>query len=145
MPDQSSPARNEGLILAFDFGLKWIGVATGQTITASATPLTTLPARNGWPSENTTRELIDAWRPALLVVGLPLNMDDTENDISKRARKFAERLEKLSGLPVCLVDERLSTREANNRRGKSRTGKPDDPSHSEAACVIAETWLRATQ
>ena len=130
--------------MAFDFGLKWIGVATGQTITASATPLMTLPARNGWPDENTTRELIDAWRPTLLLVGLPLNMDDTENDISTRARRFAARLEKLSGLPVCLVDERLSTREANNRRGKPRTGKPDDPSHAEAACVIAETWLRAT-
>jgi len=136
-----TPDMPEGLVLAFDFGLKWIGVATGQTITTTATPLTTLKANNGKPLESATRALISEWRPVALLVGLPLNMDDTENEISKKARSFASWLATLTDLPVELVDERLSTREANNRRGKPRTGKPDDPSHAEAACVIAETWL----
>jgi len=113
----------EGLVLAFDFGLKWIGVATGQTITTTATPLTTLKANNGKPLESATRALISEWRPVA------------------KARSFASWLATLTDLPVELVDERLSTREAINRRGKPRTGKPDDPSHAEAACVIAETWL----
>jgi len=128
-------------VLAFDFGLKWIGVATGQTITTTATPLTTLQANKGKPAEAAMLSLVKEWRPVTLLVGLPLNMDDTENDISKKARVFARWLESLTDLPVELVDERLSTREANDRRGKPRTGKPDDPSHAEAACVIAETWL----
>ncbi len=131
----------EGLVLAFDFGLKWIGVATGQTITATATPLTTLQSSNGKLLEAAALALIEQWRPVVLLVGLPLNMDDTENEISKKARAFALWLENLTELPVELVDERLSTREAQNRRHKPRTGKPDDPSHAEAACVIAETWL----
>ena len=131
----------EGLVLAFDFGLKWIGVATGQTITTTATPLTTLKANNGKPLEAATVSLINEWQPIALLVGIPLNMDDTENEISKKARVFATWLENLTDLPVELVDERLSTREANTRRGKPRTGKPDDLSHAEAARVIAETWL----
>jgi len=135
------PDMPKGLVLAFDFGLKWIGVATGQTITTTATPLTTLQANNGKPLEAATLSIIKEWQPVTLLVGLPLNMDDTENEISKKARAFASWLEKLTELPVELVDERLSTREANNRRGKPRTGKPDDLSHAEAACVIAETWL----
>lgn len=132
-----------GLILAFDFGLKWIGVASGQTITASATPLTTLGANNGKVDDQSLLQLVNEWQPTLLLVGLPLNMDDTENPISKKARKFAQHLETLCGVPVELVDERLSSREAADRRGKRRTGKADDPSHAEAAVVIAETWLNA--
>ena len=142
MPKEHISPKPNGLVLAFDFGLKWIGVASGQTITASATPLTTLAANNGKPNEAETVNLIREWRPVALLVGLPLNMDDTENEISKKSRKFATRLSELTDLPVHLVDERLSTREANDRRGKPRTGKPNDPSHAEAACVIAETWLR---
>lgn len=139
MPEQTL----EGLVLAFDFGLKWIGVAAGQTITASATPLTTLTAKNGKADDQTITALVKEWRPMRLLVGLPLNMDDTENAISKKARVFARHLEHLCDLPVELVDERLSTREASDRRGKPRTGKPNDPSHAEAACVIAETWLHS--
>ena len=134
-------SRPEGLVLAFDFGLKWIGVASGQTITRSATPLITLSAINGKPNQTELVNLVNEWRPALLLVGLPLNMDDTENAISKKARAFAKSLKHLTQLPVQLVDERLSSREASDRRGKPRSGRPNDPSHAEAACVIAETWL----
>ncbi len=145
MPDKPAEEAHkpEGLVLAFDFGLKWIGVATGQTITSSATPLTTLEASKGAPDEAALLTLINEWRPVALLVGLPLNMDDTENAISRKARAFARRLQHLTRLRVELVDERLSSREASDRRGKPRTGKPKDPSHAEAACVIAETWLNS--
>ncbi len=127
--------------MAFDFGLKWIGVATGQLITASAAPLTTLAAKSGKTDQAGLLTLVREWRPDGLLVGLPLNMDGTESDMCVRARKFARMLERLTDLTVEMVDERLSSRAAIERRGKVRTGKPGDKSHAEAACVIAETWL----
>ena len=136
-----SPSVTQGLVIAFDFGLKWIGVATGQQLTASSSPLTTLAARNGKVERDELLRLVGEWRPERLLVGLPLNMDDSESDMCERARQFARLLEQWTELPVELVDERLSTREAVNRRGAARTGKPGDKSHAAAACVIAETWL----
>jgi len=121
------------LVLAFDFGLKHIGVATGQTLTASATPLTTITAREGAPDWKAVRELVEEWRPAVLVVGLPLNMDGTESDMSARARKFAGRLARETGVKVELVDERLSSFEARNLA--------QDDNHAVAAALIARTWL----
>ncbi len=126
------------LVLAFDFGLKHIGVATGQSITRTATPLTTLRARDGVPDFAEIGALIDDWKPVALLVGLPLNMDQTESDMSRRARKFAARLGGRFGLPTLLVDERLTSREAHTRLGSA----PSDPrTHAAAAAVIAETWL----
>lgn len=127
--------------MAFDFGLKWVGVATGQTLTSSATPLTTLPAKKGKVDAKELGALVSEWQPELLLVGLPLNMDDTQSSMCDRARAFAVKLGNITQRPVELVDERLSTRAAQERRGKARTGKPGDASHAEAACVIAETWL----
>jgi len=127
--------------MAFDFGLKWVGVATGQTLTASATPLVTLPANKGKVDAQALQTLVDDWQPELLLVGLPLNMDDTGSKMCDRARAFAVKIGNITRRPVTLVDERLSSRAAIERRGKTRTGKPDDLSHAEAACVIAETWL----
>jgi putative Holliday junction resolvase len=121
------------LVLAFDFGLKHIGVASGQTLTTTATPLTTIAARRGDPDWKTVRELVAEWRPAVLLVGLPLNMDGTESDMSARARRFAVKLEEETGVAVELVDERLSTFEARNL-------DPDD-NHAVAAALIARTWF----
>jgi len=127
--------------MAFDFGLKWVGVAIGQTLTASATPLITLPAKKGKVEAQTLKTLIDEWQPEHLLVGLPLNMDGTESNMCDRARAFSVKIGNIAQRPVALVDERLSSRAAIDRRGKTRTGKPADLSHAEAACVIAETWL----
>lgn len=121
------------LVLAFDFGLKHIGVASGQTLTASATPLTTIAARGGDPDWKNVRELVAEWRPAVLLVGLPLNMDGTESDMSARARRFAGKLARETGVTVELVDERLSSFEARHL-------DPDD-NHAVAAALIARTWL----
>ncbi|MGA0840560.1 MAG: Holliday junction resolvase RuvX [Pseudomonadales bacterium] len=127
------------LVLAFDFGLRQIGVAVGQALTGTASPLETLRARDGAPDWVAVRTLVDTWRPERLLVGLPLNMDDTESAMSARARAFAERLGRTTNTPVELVDERLSSREAAAR--SSRGSPRDAASHATAAAVIAETWL----
>lgn len=125
-------------ILAFDFGLKMIGVAVGQSITGSASPLPPLPARGGRPQWSRVSDLIRSWSVNQLVVGLPLNMDDTESDMSARARSFAAELERRYQLPVAMIDERLTSREALMHVKGDR-----EQSHGMAAALIAETWLRS--
>ncbi len=122
-------------ILAFDFGLKHIGVAVGQTQTNTASPLSTLSAANGKPDWVHLELLLDEWNPDLLLVGLPLNMDDSESEMSKLARKFSRRLNGRFNLPVELVDERLSSFEANQHDVET------DRKHAIAASIIAESWL----
>ena len=126
-------------LIAFDFGEKRIGTAIGQTVTRTATALETVPVRRKKPDWAAIDRLIDAWKPDALVVGLPLNMDGTEQWITAHARRFANRLHGRSGLPVHLADERLSTREAWTRLIESgeRRGGPDPV----AAQVILEGWF----
>lgn len=126
-------AAGDGYVLAFDFGLRHIGVAVGQTVTAGAGPLATLAARNGKPDWAEVARLIRTWMPKRLLVGLPLNMDGSESDMCAAARAFAAELERRSGVPVILVDERLTTREAQ--------ALDPDRAHELAAVLIAETWL----
>ena len=122
-----------GYVLAFDFGLRHIGVAVGQPVTGTASPLTTLTARQGKPDWEQVRRLIEEWQPQVLLVGLPLNMDDTESEMSAQARRFAAALARRCGRQVLMVDERLTsfaTRQADmNER------------HGAAAALVAETWL----
>ena len=126
-------------LLAFDFGEKRIGIAIGQTVTRTATPLETIPVRRARPDWNAIDRVIRAWNPGALVVGLPLNMDGTDQWMTARARRFANRLHARSGLPVHLADERLSTREAWTRliESGSRRSGPDPV----AAQVILEGWF----
>jgi len=121
-----------GCVLAFDFGLRHIGVAVGQTITCTATPLTTLTARNGKPEWRDVDRLVEDWGPIRLLVGLPLNMDDSESEMSGRARRFATQLTGRTDVTVLMVDERLTSREVRSR------AQP----HAAAAALIAENWLR---
>jgi len=130
-------------LLAFDYGTRNIGVALGQTLTASARELKGLKARDGVPEWSEIDKLLKEWQPDLLLVGLPLNMDDSESELSVRARKFANRLHGRFGLPVELVDERLSSFEAKGEvmnRGGSRDYK-NHPVDSIAARLILEDWL----
>jgi putative Holliday junction resolvase len=99
-------------LLGFDYGTKHIGVAVGQELTATSTPLATLASRDENPDWDTIARLIEEWRPAALVVGIPLNLDGTEQPMTQAARRFARRLEGRYHLPVHLADERLSTVEA---------------------------------
>lgn len=122
-------------VMAFDFGLRHIGVAIGQTVTGTATPLTTLAARDGKPDWPVIEALVIEWRPAAVLVGLPLNMDASESEMSSRARRFAARLGQQTRVPVHLVDERL-TSYASRAAGPARA-------HEHAAVLIAESWLRS--
>ncbi len=81
-----------GTLLAFDFGTKSIGVAIGQRITGTARPLTAIKANDGTPDWTQFEKLLKEWQPELVVVGLPLNMDGTNQPLTDRARKFANRL-----------------------------------------------------
>ena len=98
--------------LAFDFGVKSIGVASGNEITGKASPVTAVKARDGIPDSDSMDRLFREWEPDYAVVGLPLNMDGTCQDLTCRARKFGNRLSNRYRLPVFFKDERLTTKEA---------------------------------
>lgn len=101
-----------GNILAFDYGEHSVGVAVGNTLTRAARPLKALKAQGGKVEPAALQQLIEEWQPQLLVVGLPLNMDGTEQLLTKRARKFGNRLRNDLRLEVQFADERLTTKEA---------------------------------
>lgn len=136
MPEPCKPVT----ALAFDFGLKQIGVAVGQTLTGTASPAAIIKARDGQPDWQQVEGILKEWRPTLLLVGLPLNMDGSESDFCQRARKFARRLHGRFGLETLMVDERLSTREAKTRSGP-RESYREDPIDNLAAQIILESWL----
>ncbi|MDB5810268.1 MAG: Holliday junction resolvase YqgF [Betaproteobacteria bacterium] len=115
-PAQQSDAprgRNSALegtaVLAFDFGEQRIGAAVGDTVVGIAHPLTTISAADKKTRYAAIAGLIQEWRPALLVVGLPFHLDGTEHEMSRLARKFARELGGRFNLPVELVDERLTS------------------------------------
>ncbi|AUI65292.1 MULTISPECIES: Holliday junction resolvase RuvX [Glaesserella] len=130
-------------ILAFDFGTNSIGCAVGQSITGTAQGLPAFKAQDGIPNWDLIGKVIAEWQPDLLVVGLPLNMDGTEQPLTQRAKKFANRLNGRFNLPVELQDERLTTVEARAEifaRGGFKALKKDKVD-SISACLILESWF----
>ncbi len=128
-----------GTLIGFDFGPRKIGVAIGQTITATAAPLTTLRSRDDRPDWPGIEALIREWQPEAAVVGLPFNMDDTETAIAPLARRFARQIQGRFGLPVHLVDERLTTLAARQILGRKATSR--EVVDAMAAKLLLETWL----
>jgi putative holliday junction resolvase len=134
-------------VLAFDFGLKRIGIACGDTLTRSAAPQGTAAAGPAGPDWNAIAGAVRALTPAVLVVGAPYNADGSEGALGKAARAFAAELERRFALPVHLVDERFSSLEASaqlkERRAsgarRRRLGKSDVD--STAAAVILGRWF----
>lgn len=126
--------------MGFDFGMKYIGVAVGQSITRSATPLTALLAKDGIPQWNEIQTLLDKWKPEAIVVGIPLNMDGTEQPMTLAAKRFANRLKARFKLPVHPVDERLSSWEAMDRLTKENK-KNVKLLNATAAAILVEQWL----
>jgi putative Holliday junction resolvase len=125
--------------LGFDYGDKRIGIATAETLTRSATPLTQIDNNpEVWKS---IEKLIAQWKPEALIVGLPMSMDDTESAQTKKARRFVKQLETHFKLPVHTIDERLSSREARSRLGESSRKTTKAEINSVAAQIILETWL----
>lgn len=124
-----------GVIFGFDYGTHHIGLAVGQGVTQTASPLTILPAKQGIPNWDTLSKLVLEWSPDRFIVGLPINMDETDSPMSARAIKFARRLSGRFDLPYEMIDERLSSVEAKALSAKARV---DDLS----AVLILETWFQ---
>ena len=137
------PEGGQRRVMAFDFGTRRIGVASGQELLGSGQPVAMLPARDGVPDWAQIESLLAEWRPDLVLVGLPLNMDDSENDMCARARKFGKRLHGRFHVPVEMVDERLTSFEAKGQV-MAEGGSRDYGQHGvddRAAVLILETWF----
>jgi putative Holliday junction resolvase len=130
------PSSAAAMVLGFDYGERRIGVAVGQTVTRTASPLKTLPARGGQPDWRAVKTLIEAWQPARLVVGLPSTADGAPHPLADAIARFGRRLHGRFGLPVDFIDERLSSHEAAAR---CRNGRQEIDAM--AASLILETWL----
>jgi putative Holliday junction resolvase len=134
-------------ILGFDYGSKRIGIATGNTITATSQPLVTVVSTGSGPDWQEINKIINQWKPGLLVVGLPLSMDGRETDISRKARKFGASLSGRFNLDVVYVDERLTSTEADRiiknmtPEGKKISKKHISMRDNLAAQLILETYF----
>ena len=125
-------------LLGFDFGEKRTGVAVGQSLTGTATALTTLNSLRNKPDWPSIEALIKEWQPNALVVGIPVHMDGTEQAMTLAARKFARQLEGRFQLPVHEAEERLSSVEAEEALGANPDKADID---REAARIILQSWL----
>ena len=128
------------VVLGFDYGTHKIGVAVGQALTGSATPLETLGMVKNRPDWQRIEQLLAEWKPEALVVGHPFEMTDREANNAPAARRFARQLHGRFHLPVHMADERLTSREAWARLG-SAAGKDPTRVDAFAAKLILETWL----
>jgi putative Holliday junction resolvase len=135
------------IYLGFDFGLRRIGVAAGQAITASSTSVASLGYADGEPDWNVIAQIVKEWQPDALVVGIPVHLDGAKQPLTAAAQNFAQALASRFGLPVHTTDERLSSVEAKRilktdraagARRKTRRGDVDKI----AACVILQAWLQ---
>jgi conserved hypothetical protein TIGR00250 len=134
------------ILLAFDYGTRRIGVASGDTLTRTARALTTLNCAPGIPWAQIDK-LVAEYQPAQLVVGVPYNMDGTPTTLTKASRRFANELKIRYSLPVALVDERLSSREATDQlrdarsQGLKRRRTTREDIDMNAARILLERWF----
>lgn len=131
------------VLLGFDFGMKRIGVAVGQTLTGSAQALRILPARDGIPNWSIIQSLIQEWCATGLVVGIPYHMDGRPQHTTTLALKFSERLKKQFHLPIYFVDERLTSVHARQLISEHTKRRSPAEIDSLAAKLILESWLSA--
>jgi putative Holliday junction resolvase len=142
MPESPRPK----IVLAFDFGLRRIGVACGDTVTRSASALEAVPAGPAGPRWELIGSVLRDWQPDMVVVGLPYNVDGSDSDMTAAARSFAAELARRYALEVAMVDERYSSLEAEARLKSAReSGLRRRVAKSDvdaaAACVILERWF----
>ena len=143
MPESSRPK----IVLAFDYGLRRIGVACGDTLSRNASALETVPAGQKGPRWEVIATMMRDWQPDLAVVGLPYNVDDSDSDQTLAARGFAAELTRRFGIEVVMVDERYSSLEAAARlqaareSGLLRRRVAKSDLDAAAACVILERWF----
>lgn len=126
-------------ILAFDFGTQHIGVAVGQTITKTSSPLLVLNVQQeGKEIWNTILLLLEEWKPDQLLVGKPLNMDGTPSDMMKKVEPFFKKLKMISNIPCEMVDERLTSFEAKQlMESNTKKVRIDDL----AAKIFLDNWM----
>lgn len=134
---------NTAVFLGFDFGTRNIGVAVGQIVTKTATPLNILRAKNGVPNWDEVAKLISQWQPQALVVGVPVALDGTPHRLTILARKFIDNLTQHFNLPVYAAEERLTTKAAREEiyAGGGYKALQTKSIDSAAAVLILEEWL----
>jgi putative Holliday junction resolvase len=130
-----------GTIMAFDFGEKRIGIATGETMLKTAHALTTIESETNDMRFAEIGKLIQEWKPSLLVVGLPTHMDSKEHQLTHLSKKFAQRLEGRFDIPVIMMDERLSSAEAAQQL--SNAGVPAKLQKNMIDAVAAQVILQS--
>ena len=132
-------------VLAFDFGFRKIGVAVGNTLTKTTMPLDIIYTKNGGTPWSDIENLLEEWKPLSVIVGDPINMDDTFSEMSGKARKFAQRLHGRFSVKVLMVDERLSSFEAKSFLQNEFEGKTSlDNIDSFAAEIVLKSWMKET-
>ncbi|WP_029408234.1 Holliday junction resolvase RuvX [Thiomicrorhabdus sp. Milos-T2] len=131
------PVKPKGVVIGFDFGLRRIGVAIGQTITQTAAPQAIVNSKDGKPDWEHITKLFEQWQPVAIVVGLPMRLDGTEQALTQPARKFGQRLSGRYNRPIFYIEEQLSSIEAENRGLKQK--HIDD----HAAQILLENWLQS--
>ena len=129
-------------LLGFDFGTKRIGIAIAQEIIGTANPLKTITAIKHKPDWDSISKIIKEWQPDLLVVGLPLHMDGSEQPMTQAARRFSNQLNGRYQIPVALMDERLSSNEAESILNE-QTGSFQDKAQIDmiSAQLILQSWM----
>jgi putative Holliday junction resolvase len=130
-------------VMAFDFGLVRIGVAVGQSITKTASPLETVRTKKGAIQWEVIKKLLVIWEPSLLLIGLPLNMDASPQHLTKKAKTFANQLYGRFGIKIEMMDERLSSVAARSILFESGGYKKLKKTaiDSIAAVLILESWF----
>ena len=140
--------QHNGYVVAIDFGLKYLGIAASSRLIPRPFGITTLLAQSGKLKDwSKLEEILIEYKPHTILVGLPLNMDGSESEMSERAKAFGESLSSRTSIPVEFVDERLSSWEVkkmgqeNSEHKRKKTSKI----HEQSACLIAQTWVRGIE
>ena len=125
----------DSIVMSFDFGMKRIGVAVGQKVTKTASGLAIVQAFDGIPKWDHLDKIVLDWKPERFIVGLPINMDGSNSEMSKKAQKFSRRISSRYNIRSEMFDERLTSFEAREHDGKTDID-------AIAAKIILESWLR---
>lgn len=134
-------------VLGFDYGKARIGVAVLNTLAGVATPQSTITARDGAPDWNAISRCLQEWKPARLVVGMPRKLDGSDSAMQEPIERFIRQLQGRYNLPVDVVSEQLSSREAEQRlklarqAGRKRKVRKEEIDQM-AAAIILESWMQ---
>jgi len=124
-------------VISFDFGTKKIGVAVGQTETKTSSPLQIVFSKNNTVNWDEIESIVNEWKPNLILVGKPLNMDGSDSDMMEKVDIFYKKLEKISKIPCEYIDERLTSFEAR----ESLTEIKKDLIDAHAAKILIDQWF----